>query len=388
MSSGTIEAIHNKIIDKFKLIKESLDLLAPCINKLPNRPKYIYINLLSDEIEKLEEQYRISTVRILTDYYSSGNNLCASIEEQYTRSYYLMITSENYASAFNDIIIRIIGICDKIEIEFFAQLEINKDYKKTFDKIHQKISNASSFDISVTIEKPNYDICKCGMKMSVNPKTSQLCCELCGKTKILYGTVFEDNQFYNQEGQKTKHGSYDPNRHFKFWMDRIQAKENKTFPKAHLEEIETIIRRDGYVMVDITCDLMRKFLKESHLSCYNDHVPLLVKLITGKIPPQLTFNENRVFAMKFNKIMTIYHTIVAVTEDKKGNRPYYPYFIRKIAEQEFACNTEKLKILDYIHLQSGDTVTRHDKIYEIICKNADPEDDLVYEPTDYSDRRI
>jgi|SRR3989344_1226892 len=390
MSTGTIESIHNKIIDKIKYVRQSSQLLQQAITGLVECPN-ILLNLLVADIEILEENYRIASVRILTDYYEE-TDIQTDVEEKYTKVYYQIITSENYASRLQDILTQLQAISEKIETAFNVQ-EVktgltSRVHHTHIEQARQKLTAASSFDLTVTIPKSNYEICKCGMKMTINPKTSQLCCELCGKTKILYGTVFEDNQFYNQEGQKTKHGSYDPNRHFKFWMDRIQAKENKVFPREDIEIIEAIIKRDGYNNADITCDLMRKFLKEAKLTSYNDHVPLLLKLITGRQPPQLTFNENRVFAMKFNKIMMIYHAIIAVSEEKKGNRPYYPYFIRKIAEQEFAGNKEKLEILKFIHLQSGDTVTRHDKIYERICANADPEDGLVYSPTDYSDRRI
>jgi hypothetical protein len=48
---------------------------------------------------------------------------------------------------------------------------------------------------------------------------------------------------------------------------------------------------------------------------------------------------------------------VGIKHEKDPNRPYYPYFIYKIAEDEFKDNPEKLKILDYIHMKSEDTIT-------------------------------
>jgi hypothetical protein len=66
-----------------------------------------------------------------------------------------------------------------------------------------------------------------------------------------------------------------------------------------------------------------------------------------------------------------------------GNKPYYPYFIYKLYEDEFKDDPAKLRILEYIHLQSKDTVTKNDIIYRSIAELAPPEDGIVYRPTIY-----
>ena len=38
------------------------------------------------------------------------------------------------------------------------------------------------------------------------------------------GTVFDKAQLYYEEGQNVKSGSFNPNHHFQFWMDRILAR--------------------------------------------------------------------------------------------------------------------------------------------------------------------
>jgi hypothetical protein len=398
---GTIETIHNKLEDKLKSLSELTTDLKICVNNCLKIGKEvdigyninnIYINLVDDDVKQLERDYRVSVVSILTEYYSK--NTISHKEDKCTQEYYQIIISENFASKTDELVIRIKNILDKLTMELkkIEKKEIDMElYSETMlklQKIMKKINIVEQIDINILVNKLNYEICKCGNRMVVIPKMSQLKCDNCGKIKTLYGTVFEDNQFYNQEGQKTKHGTYDPNRHFKFWMDRIQAKENKTFNKDHITKIEYVINRDGYSLQDIDCDTMRRILKETQLTKYNDHVPLLLKRFTGKSPPQLTYGEMRIFAIKFNKIMSIYQSIISKNDEKIGNRPYYPFFIRKIAEQVFKNNNEKLKLLEYIHLQSGDTITRHDVLYKQICDRADPEDELVYNPTDYSDRRV
>ena len=42
---------------------------------------------------------------------------------------------------------------------------------------------------------------------------------------LMSNTIFA--QFYNQEGQRTKHGSYDTARHCDNWIAQLQARETK-----------------------------------------------------------------------------------------------------------------------------------------------------------------
>ncbi len=82
--------------------------------------------------------------------------------------------------------------------------------------------------------------------------------------------------------------------------------------------------------------------------------------------------------MRFNKAMRLYDIVVP----GGGNKPYYPYFIYKIMEYEFRNKPEKLRLLDFIHLQSRETVIKNDKLFKRMCELADKNDGLVYEPTD------
>jgi hypothetical protein len=100
--------------------------------------------------------------------------------------------------------------------------------------------------------------------------------------------------------------------------------------------------------------------------------------MNGPTPPQLTFKESREHAILFNKLIDLY---VKVTGDI-GNKPYYPYFIYKGIENLFHDNKDKLKLLDYIHLQNIKTVINHDKTYKEMVKISDPLDNIRYEATD------
>lgn len=240
------------------------------------------------------------------------------------------------------------------------------------------LTQSLAVEVEIRVAKIDYETCKCGRRMTVLPENSELICA-CGRTKELIGAVFKDNQFYPQEGQKTKHTDYTPNRHYQFWIERIQGLENKTFADADRAKIDAVIARDGILPCELNVELMRKILKECGLSTQlNEHATLLVKLCGGTPPPLLTFHENKLASTRFDKIMELYAEINPAGK----NRPYYPFFIYKILETMFDGNVEKLRILNYIHLQTRCTTIKNDGYYRQICARARPEDGLIYRAVD------
>ena len=205
-------------------------------------------------------------------------------------------------------------------------------------------------------------------------------CEKCVLLKEMIGTVFEDEQFYYQEGKKIKHGTYDPSKHCKFWIERIQARESKDIPVEIINTIKLYIKRDKIKSkIHITCNLLRKYLRSSNNSKYNEHIPLIHKRITGIIPPQLLESEIQILSLYFDKVINIYDQIKP--KDKR-NCPYHPYFIYKIIEQILKKDTDrirKIQILSYIHLQSRETLISNDIIWKKICEQIQ---EFIYLPTD------
>ena len=216
--------------------------------------------------------------------------------------------------------------------------------------------------------------------MDIDPIASTLICKNCGVIKELYGTVFEDEQFYYQEGQRTKHGTYDPSKHCRFWVERIQARETTEIPESVVFAVKKCITRDKIKNKHhINCTQIRKYLRQTHNSKYNEHVPLIRKLITGITPPQLTDYEMQLIHIYFDKVIHIFEEI---KPPKKTNCPYHPYFIYKIIEQIINNESDrirKLKILACIHLQSRETLICNDVIWSPICDRIS---EFTYIPTD------
>ncbi len=397
---GTIESVNAKIIEKISYVKSgllSLREMSIMLSKIAsahtgrkyidavNQLKLLHFNLTIDSIETLEANYNLAIISVLGDYYANAEN-----EEKNTREFYRVITSDNYVSKINNTIASVktmIATLYKIlQLGLLIKHE-TRELEYQLDDISKNIDSAQNIEITVVLEKRNYEICGCGSKMTIVPELSELHCIGCSKVKTIIGAVFRDDQFYPQDGQKTKHGGYDTTRHYKFWIERLQALESKTFDEKTLTNIEYVIKRDEYDRRALTCENMREILKDPKVSAtnLNNHAPLLVKTFGGPPPPQLDFQENKLISIRFNKVMRLYD----IVNPESGNKPYYPYFIYKLLEYEFRFKPAKLRLLDYIHLQSRETVIKNDKYFEQMCILSDGSSEvsgLLYTPTDPAGR--
>ena len=242
-------------------------------------------------------------------------------------------------------------------------LTMNTNYFLELVDRYNKLGFAIRRDESEII----YDVCDCGSKMIIQSNTSELLCVRCGYTVYLIGSVTEENQLFAQEGNRVSHGSYDPARHCKFWIERIQAKESTIIPDEYIEKIRKSIKKDRIDNVkSITVKQFRAYLKQNNLSKLNDHIPLIKKIITGYIPPQLTYNEQQLLFIYFDKATKTYEKI---KPSNKKNSLYYPFLIYKILDLIIKEESKKSKLLACIHLQSYDTLIDNDRVWHSICQH-------------------
>jgi hypothetical protein len=445
----TIESIHNKFKDKFRAISlvfeqiKHLSILYDDI-KIEYNPvlskKLLFLNLIINDCTSLEEEYNIKIIEPLAEYY--GNKLSDEYnqysENYHTEKFYQIICSENYIAKINSIIDQLNNYLNVLITLYIDYCKIKNNKKRTNAKKSQKgkksqqeehiddteddiesqddyfnnflndnfidpvnqiisrikhqINSAKNIKIEVQQKKINYEQCDCGTNMSTNTLTSELKCINCGLIVTLYGIDFGDYQL-NYDNNKNKNGSYDPNRHYKFWMDRIQGKEKKNIDKKIKNKITNSVERNNYKINNVHD--MRRILRITHLTNYNDHSSLLIKECFNIAPPQLSEKMLINVGIKFNRIMYLLNLITGGS----GNRPYYPYFIYKIFEDEIDTFAEKkyyiqddlkkLEILkdNFIHLQSDETVIKHDKLFyqmiELEKENFDESDQLLgkFKPT-------
>lgn len=314
---------------------------------------------------------------------SSSKILSKSISKNIYNKFNIFLSINDIYGSFDNFVEYLNGYTEyhqQILLNYNEKYYNNDNLDKIFKKINSNFNYYNKTKIIYNIDDINYDVCLCGNKMIIQYNTSELLCIKCGYVHTLIGSVFEDSQFFNQEGNRYKHGSYDPNRHCKFWIERIQAKENTIIDKAHIEKIEKCIKRDKIENIkNISVKQFRLYLKQTNLSRLNDHIPLIKKIITGYIPPQLNHNELHLLFNYFDKATKTYETI---KPSSKKNSLYYPFLLYKLLEIIIQDENKKNGLLNCIHLQSYETLIDNDKIWAEICKHNK---EFTYKPTNKLD---
>jgi hypothetical protein len=317
----------------------------------------------------------------------SKNNISKSSLKHLSKNIYnkfniFLSTNDIYGSFdnFMEYLTNYVNYYQTLLTEYNEKYFNNMNLDKLFKKMIMNFNIYTKTKTIYNIDDINYDVCLCGNKMTIQSNTSELLCIKCGYVHTLIGSVFEDSQFFNQEGNRYKHGSYDPNRHCKFWIERIQAKENTIIDKSYIEKIEKCIKRDKIENIkNISVKQFRLYLKQTNLSKLNDHIPLIKKIITGYIPPQLNHNELHLLFNYFDKATKTYETI---KPSSKKNSLYYPFLLYKLLEIIITDENKKNGLLNCIHLQSYETLIDNDKIWAEICKHNK---EFVYKPTNKID---
>jgi hypothetical protein len=295
-------------------------------------------------------------------------------------------------SSMDEYIPEVYDIINNLNLNQRADAEISNimSYAAQYGPLHGQVSvkmnsvmRMLSAAQNIVIENRNQraarNVCKCGEEYVIIPELSKYQCPQCFRTKYLQGVVFDISSATGVKNTKNKNRNAIM-RHYCFWMSRIQAREDKIIPPDIVSKIQYVIHRDGDNPQDLDCERMREILSDNVVNAtrLNDHTSLLIILMGGPAPPQLTADESKKHQDLFVKIIALY--------DCPGNKPYYPYFIYKILENMFVGNTEKLRLLRYIHLQTPDTVIRRDIEFKDIVARSDPRDCLVYTPTDIHSR--
>jgi Poxvirus Late Transcription Factor VLTF3 like len=367
---ATLETTNNLILLKIKSLKDIAAIVSNCAASEK-------INSLIDDVQEISDDYEMGSIKILTNYF-----LLAQNHQIYNQADYQTFIKKN----------NFIGKIDR----YYTNLKnmVSSLLKNNNEKINTCINDIkyifASYEnctIVQSVSNTLYNKCnKCSREMKIFENLSEITCTHCGVTDNLYGTVFEDFQFYFQEGARTKHGSYDPSKHCRFWIERIQARESKEIPESVINSIRICIRSNKVRNIeDLTCKEIRKYLSQTRNSIYNEHIPLIRKIITGKSPAQLTDQELQLITIYFDKVIRIYDDIKPIT---KTNVPYHPYLIYKIIEHILKCKSTHdyhmskrriYSILGCIHLQSRETLIENDKTWQEICSYID---EIEYSPTD------
>jgi hypothetical protein len=233
------------------------------------------------------------------------------------------------------------------------------------NKVVAYIRSIEDISIVVLTKQIQYEYC-CSQKMLAIPEKSELYCNLCGRLDEIKGMVFEDSQFYSQEGKKPKHSKYTKMRTFHKWMRNTMAREIPKMTRDEYRLLDTCVARDGFGKPGeargIPITKIRQYMHDVGLAKYNTFASYILSYYTGVRPPQLNASEYELVEKTYLEVLSVCAKNATYT-----NTPYAPFFIWKIIEDKFAGNAEVLRIRQYIHLQSEDTVTKQDYIWFRYC---------------------
>lgn len=386
--SSTIDTTNNIIVNKIKSLIDIATIINSCCTIINNNNNKIQNFII--EIQEINDDYSMGSVKILANYFlllqnyqnNSSNEKIDYISQRevYFLEYQTFIKKNNFIG-------KIDRYYNTLKNTVASLLKNNNSIASRINEIKDKFSTYENSTIIRNTSNIVYNKCyDCARDMKVIANLSEITCTYCGITENLYGTVFEDEQFYYQEGGRTKHGAYYPSKHCRFWIERIQARESKEIPESVLNSIRKCIKSNKIRNVeDITCEEIRDYLSQTHNTIYNEHVPLIRKIITGKSPAQLTDQELQLITIYFDKVIRIYDDIKPIT---KTNVPYHPYLIYKIIEHilkkkqpmDFHNSKRRIySILGCIHLQARETLIENDITWKEICSYID---EIDYVPTD------
>jgi hypothetical protein len=352
---NTVESINDALLEKFEAIEQLF---------VDYHIQHTVEGELADlrtEFHSIYDEYLMNSSSDIIGYYNVSTDGSVN-EATVSHKYYVNVESSDTINQLCMILTRMRSI---------------------MHSYHVAIEHVMNLKVELPMDRAanQFESCNCtgnSRSMTILSTESELKCDMCGQVKQLCGTVFEDQQFYNQDG-KTKHTTYEARRHYITWMDKIQAKEVQSLPVGCIDAINRKIKRDKLPIDKLTCEHLRSYLKECKMTDLNSRVVSIHREITKKVPPQLTTDESQLMSAHYAKVVSIYNKHIKSHQNQR-NQPYYPFIIYKIIEVLFKNNPEKLKLLHYIHLQNSQTNRKHDRKWKVICEHSNGE--YAYIPTD------
>lgn len=332
-----IEILHTNF-------EKKLEALRAIFRILQNSP-------LEADFVSISNDYSSGVLHILCEYYT-----CTDMEQKchVVDQYDDFMVSYNFPS-------RLDGVANSLR-----RLCKSKDTQNV-DDIVMHLRHYNDTPLDMDIKKYDYKTCpSCNSKMTVYPHQSEIRCGNCACTILLKGTVFDETQFYSQEGSIAKRGSYETSRHCRYHLERILAIKNPNLPQRFINKAQNWLQENNVNSRNMTCEDWRSCLKAIKETKFNEHIPFIRQYFGGDSPGRLFHNEQQQLYIDFDKAVQAFEQI----KNGENNLKYYPYFIVKILQKNInkPKDRDRLQsIVDCIHLQRENTVVNNDRIWKRIC---------------------
>lgn len=330
-----IEILHNNFEKKMETLRTIFQLLEA--------------KQLESDFTTVCTDYNSGVLHILCDYYStSGVEQKCRVVERYDD----FIVSHNFPSRLDSV-----------------ATSLRQLYKSSVhtDDVAMYLRQYNDIPLEMDIKKYDYKTCpSCQSKMTVYPHQSEIRCGSCACTILLKGTVFDETQFYSQEGSIAKRGSYETSRHCRYHLDRILAIKNPNLSPRFLNKAQTWLQENNINSQTMSCEDWRGCLKAIKETKLNEHIPFIRQFFGGESPGRLFHHEQQQLFIDFDKAVQAFEQI----KNGESNLKYYPYFVCKILQKNITKPQDRARlqsILDCIHLQRDNTLVNNDRIWRRIC---------------------
>lgn len=302
---------------KDKKEKDAEPAFMCCSECLRNRRDVLDIR---DQIKQKREEIRKIEVREEeTEYYSNTSRLLSEYNEP-TQTTNRTELSKQYLDITN----------------------IEPDYKKV-----------STFE---------FDICQaCGSARVYDPVEGILVCEKCANV-IHDGFLSSTYSFKDmQTMESTKQFEYKRVVHCKYWIQKIQGKEQADIPDKVYEGIEKEIAKARIKdRSTITPKKVRVWLKKIGCSKYYDHIVSITNHIGGTKPIDIPRDREEKLINLFKEVEEVF---MIVKPDYMSNFLSFPYTLYKLCEL--------LEWDDYLPvfklLSRDERLSRQDDVWKDIC---------------------
>jgi len=200
----------------------------------------------------------------------------------------------------------------------------------------------------------------CNVELLYNKKEAQRVCPSCGKTSFYQEMT--RGELISQGYTPTTAYLYKRHNHFKTWLKRTQGKETTTISDEIVDLVRKELKKERITdMEKVDHHKIRSILKKMRQSKYYNHCVQITTIITGKIPPQMSEEQEDSLLQMFERLQKPFERMVV--GKTRQNMLSYSYLIHKFIQilglDEF---------LPYFPLLvSQDKIQIQDSLWKILC---------------------
>ena len=322
-SRNTIDQIHHDIIkqkqDKIKELEK---------NKNINNPK------VEEKIKNVKQE--------VYEYYFKN---CDLLNKYYNDDYYTQSSIVDDSTSI---------------LNFFEKTQKKQNEKTNNNIVSKYLSNVDDSHIYDYSTKIDTNICKyCKNKVEYNPIESILLCKHCGNTE--YIIVTNDNIYDKDHPKEINYFSYKRINHFNEWLTQFQAKENTNIPSEIYKHVSDEIKKYSNLKSNnIKYSHIRDILKKLGYNKYYEHIPNILNVLTGKVPPTINPNTEEILRSMFKEIQPAFSKHCP---KERKNFLSYSYVLYKFCEL-----LELDELLPHFNLlKSREKLQQQDFIWERMC---------------------